>query len=320
MISLKELAEKAKVSERTVRRVINNAPHIHPEKVKLVKRLIAEYNYVPNILAQGLRKKKTGIIGLVACSLSTEVYIKKLIKLQKVADENGFSAMSSFSGGNIEKEKKLSLECMRFCEGLFFMNRPSTETADLLAANNFPYVVVDDGDGDNSVYVDRSRGIFSLMEKMREKYVRFLFISNDPDCNEERRKAFLKSMDDFNISAGEIIYAREADFAGGVLVVDEIIKKETAPTLCVCYNDRVAAGVYKALIKSGRDVPGDFGIVGFDNDDFTEYTTQSLSTISHSVDELADKSFALLLKLINKKKVNGAVKVQTEFIGRETTL
>lgn len=52
------------------------------------------------------------------------------------------------------------------------------------------------------------------------------------------------------------------------------------------------------LQKSGRSVPGDFSIFGFDNLILSEQTTPTLCTVDHQVEAVAASAVEILSKLI----------------------
>ena len=59
MSTLKDVANKAKVSISTVSRVINKEPLVKPKTKEKVEAAISELNYLPNRVAQRLRSINT---------------------------------------------------------------------------------------------------------------------------------------------------------------------------------------------------------------------------------------------------------------------
>ena len=60
-----DVAKLAQVSPKSVSRVFNNEPHITPALRKKVLRAAEELNYQPNVMAQGLVRQQSYLIGLV---------------------------------------------------------------------------------------------------------------------------------------------------------------------------------------------------------------------------------------------------------------
>ena len=66
---LKDVAERAGVSVKTVSNVVNGYVHVRPDTRARVEEAIAELNYRPNLSARNLRKGRTGVIALAVPEL-----------------------------------------------------------------------------------------------------------------------------------------------------------------------------------------------------------------------------------------------------------
>jgi len=63
-VTIKDVAERAGVSPKTVSRVINDEVHVRPEVREQVMRVVAELDYRPNAFARGLSSAKSFLIGM----------------------------------------------------------------------------------------------------------------------------------------------------------------------------------------------------------------------------------------------------------------
>ena len=61
-----DVARRAGVSQKTVSRVVNNAPHVRPDVREKVNRAIEELGYLPNVAARALASQRTHTIGVLA--------------------------------------------------------------------------------------------------------------------------------------------------------------------------------------------------------------------------------------------------------------
>ena len=97
--TIQDVANKAKVSIKTVSRVINNEPNVSLETVKKVETAIDLLDYQPNAFAQSLARSKPKIISLINGDNQTIKNAKtKLVhscKIHTVENTSIFS--SSFS-------------------------------------------------------------------------------------------------------------------------------------------------------------------------------------------------------------------------------
>ena len=61
-----DVARRAGVSQKTVSRVVNNAPHVRPAVRDKVNAAIEDLGYRPNVAAQALARNRTHSIGMLA--------------------------------------------------------------------------------------------------------------------------------------------------------------------------------------------------------------------------------------------------------------
>ena len=66
MITVKEIARRCGVSATTVSNILNGKPKVSEETRQRVLDVIRETGYQPNYIAQGLRNRKTRMIGIIA--------------------------------------------------------------------------------------------------------------------------------------------------------------------------------------------------------------------------------------------------------------
>ena len=318
MATLKEIATAAEVSIRTVRRVLNDDVHVRPEKAGKVRKVLSKTGYVPNLLARGLRNKRTGIIGIIAAQLDLEVSIKKFSAIKFELSANGYGSMFGMSDNKEEMENKLCQQYSRFCDGIIFLKEPDPTSLKTIKSINIPYVISDSYmKTPHAVSINRESGIFEAILNQHKNYKSLLFLTNTPVSKDLRRASFEKGAKAVKSKNIKIIPCDSGDFAGGEKAAKYVLKEINS--LSVCYNDRMAAGLLKGLYKAGCNIPEDYGIIGFDNDNFTEYTHKSISTVTQSVEDLAEKTFKLLKLQIEGGKAKKMSPVETKFVPKETT-
>ena len=70
MPTIQDVAKRAGVAPITVSRVVNNSGYASEETRKRVEAAIDELGYVPNMLARGLRSKRTNTLALVMTDIT----------------------------------------------------------------------------------------------------------------------------------------------------------------------------------------------------------------------------------------------------------
>jgi DNA-binding LacI/PurR family transcriptional regulator len=84
-------------------------------------------------------------------------------------------------------------------------------------------------------------------------------------------------------------------------------------------NDQMALGVLRALNESGRSVPGDVSVVGFDDIPEAAYFLPPLTTIRQDFDEMGGRAVRLLLELVGDGPGDPVLPVEPTLVEREST-
>ena len=85
-------------------------------------------------------------------------------------------------------------------------------------------------------------------------------------------------------------------------------------------NDQMALGVLRAMHESGRRIPDDLSIVGFDDIPEARYFLPPLTTVRQDFDELGSRSVHLLLRIMSDgDRLLSSPHVEPELIVRAST-
>jgi DNA-binding LacI/PurR family transcriptional regulator len=85
-------------------------------------------------------------------------------------------------------------------------------------------------------------------------------------------------------------------------------------------NDQMALGLLRLLHETGRDVPGDMSVVGFDDIPEAEFFTPPLTTVRQDFNEMGRRGLHVLLEEINGgERTAEQLRVTPELIVRKST-
>ena len=90
-ISIRDIAEKSGVSVATVSRVINQNGRYSAETEARVRQIMEEYNYVPNLLARGLRQQQVPEIGIIVPDITNEFFGRLVVQIESELFEHGYT-------------------------------------------------------------------------------------------------------------------------------------------------------------------------------------------------------------------------------------
>ena len=69
MASIRDVAKKANVAACTVSRVMNGTANVAPETRQKIEDAMKELNYIPNELARGMFRQKSGTVAMLIPSI-----------------------------------------------------------------------------------------------------------------------------------------------------------------------------------------------------------------------------------------------------------
>src|SRR4029453_912013 len=118
---LKDVAERAGVSVKTVSNVINASPHITEVTRAKVERAIAELGYRPNVSARSLRKGRSDFIALAVPEMASPYFAEIAAAISRAAKRRGITVLIDQTEGEPDAERFV-LEGMRgqLIDGIIF--------------------------------------------------------------------------------------------------------------------------------------------------------------------------------------------------------
>src|SRR5438874_8772338 len=171
-VTIRDVAERAGVSPMTVSRVINESPRVHDGTRRRVEAAIAELGYVPNRLARGLIRRKTGALGVIVPDVANPFFTLVVRGAEEVAWRAGYHVILCNTQTDIERERGYLEDMLAFqVEGLLIApvgdrSRPNLRA---LTRNNVPFVLIDrsiDGFEGDLVQGDSVAGARRLVEHL----------------------------------------------------------------------------------------------------------------------------------------------------------
>lgn len=142
-VTIAKIAELAGTSKMTVSRVINKKGNVAEKTRRRIEKVMREMDYSPNVFAQGLATKKTGILGLVAGGKdfgSAEGFQNIIFGVENEAIQGGYDVlfMAGAKGQNLLDHIRPSL-----VEGVvLFGSRMDPRLAEYFAQRGIPLVVI----------------------------------------------------------------------------------------------------------------------------------------------------------------------------------
>ena len=301
--TIRDVAKRAGVSVATVSRALRGSRPVGPDLVAQVRRAAEELGYRPNALAQGLRLRSSGTVGMIVPSIANPFFATCAEAVEKELQLSGRTLLLSVSGNDPELEsRRLRGLVERRIDGLIIVPCDLKMSRAVLAAveDRVPIVQldrrVDDFDSD-WVGVDDEVGVRLVLQHLAGRGVRTVFfISARADSSTARRR-----LDAFHGIAGRLRLRSVSDPALGEFTSDwgreaavQLLSGGELPDAVVCGDDAIAFGVLQACHEAGVHVPSDLMVTGYDDVSFSAVAHPPLTTVRQPTAELATLSIGLL--------------------------
>ena len=320
-VTIRDVAERAKVSISTVSRVLNDTCNVKADKRDRVLDAAAALGYTPNPAAQSLHSRKTGAIGILLPYVSGEFYAELLNGIDSAAQEGGRLLLISTSH-NSEDELEAAMKGMyRRVDGLLVMAPVTTSEAVLRRApRDIPVVFMNtrsEGEDIPLLTFDNYGGMRAMAEHLIARgHVKIGFITGQADAfdAQERFRGYREALHTAGIPLREDLivdgdYTQQSGFDGAKY----LLALGDRPTAIMTSNDDAAIGALSAIREADLLVPDQIALTGFDDIPSALFTVPPLSTVHVPVRELGRRSVEILESAIDMG-INVALKETGEVL------
>ncbi len=313
-----DVAKEAGVSAATVSHVLNGTAAISDATRERVMAAVESQDYRPNNTARTLRKRRSGIIGLVTQDMTSQFYSIMYERLLVRAQEEGY-IMFLTCGQQDPRLTRSNIEMLieHQVDGMILVGNSYSEES-LQAAEKYgvPVVLCDQySPSFHSVEFDNFNTMRRLVHcffgegKRRLAYIGVA----DADGHEnlyQRYQGFWQGMLDEGLNPEQyhIALSREESkyfkYNREFRVFSDFLQKlprEEWPEVVFASHDAIAQIFIASVIRSGGQVPQDMWVLGFDDTSHAFFSAPSISTVHQDPLELADESLNMLSALMQKK-------------------
>jgi DNA-binding LacI/PurR family transcriptional regulator len=300
-----DVARLAGVSHQTVSRVVNDSPSVAPATRERVLRAMRQLEYRPNSIARALVTGRTLTLGVV--TFDTPLYgpASTLLGIERAAHDAGYF-VSIVSLRSLDRASVLGAVARLEAQSLdgIVIIAPHVETASVVLnlPTHLPVVAVEAGPAEHVpvVSIDQVAGARAATEHLLSLGHRTVCHIAGPDGWLEARRRVDGWVAALRAAGAPVPEAPAGDWSprSGYAAAELLLAREPGVTAIFAANDQMALGVLRYLHESGRDVPGEISVVGFDDVPEAGYFTPPLTTIRQDFGEMGRRTVEALLERI----------------------
>jgi LacI family transcriptional regulator len=330
--SIKDVAVRAGVSIGTVSNVLNRPDKVADATREQVLAAISELGFVRNSSAAQLRAGTSRSLGLIVLDMANPFFHDVAKGVEDVATELGYAVVLCNSDEQAMKEDRYLqvLEEQRVRGVLITPVEVSSERLDALRRRGTPTVLVDRHDprvNCCSVAVDDVAGGELAGGHLVERgHSRIAFFSGPLSLRQcaDRLAGLRNAVEAAGLSPDEVIEVVELPALKARISYEAarvMFESHKDVTAAFCANDLLALGLLRAAVSTGRKVPDDMAIMGYDDIEFAADAAVPLSSVRQPTLQIGRNAAQLLLEECDYPETHAHQQVmfKPELVVRDST-
>lgn len=347
IVTRKEVAALAGVSEATVSRVLNGVGPMKEETKQKVLKAAERLNYHPNAIAQSFARRRSGNLGVVlpyhpkVKLFSSYFFAEVLSGIGEAVKQSGYGMQLIFRTPGEENDYGRFFQSQRIdaCIILGAADHPE-ELASLrrLREEGKVFCLVNQhyaGEEFHEVDADYAAGSYEAVHYLISCGCRQIaFMNGSPQFSNsgDRLAGYLKAVREAGLLAGGEVSAEavpaflyyEGNYSrtSGYQAAKVLAERLRAHRIDAVYaaNDRMAIGLMQGLREQGLTAGRDFRLVGCDDSDAARVTDPPLSSVSVPFYEMGRRAALLCLQRVGAEAADELEPSQPKRILLETQL
>ncbi|MGV9801148.1 LacI family DNA-binding transcriptional regulator [Mycobacterium sp. NPDC003449] len=266
MATMRDVAQRAGVSAKTVSRVVNNDRYVSADVRARVESAIEELSYVPNMLAVSFRTGRDAAIGVAVPGVADPFFAGIISAVEREASRHGVAVIVTSVGWEPSHEQR-SIEAVLHRRVAGMIICPVGPDMSFLRPwqTRTPLVFVDRVPGrltaDAVVQDDAGGGHEVTAHLISHGHRRIAFLGDDVVTARLRVEGCRRALTEAGLRADDrLVHLGDVDTAGVTAALHRILGEPDPPTAVFSSNARCTVSVVSALQALRRN---DIAVVGF---------------------------------------------------------
>lgn len=313
-VTARQVADRAGVSISAVSRAFTDGASVAPETRKRILAASHAVGYQPNVLARSLMTGRTELIGLVSNNFDNPAFMQIFDLFTRDLQQNGLRPLLVNLSATADPAEAVdmlrqynvdgvivasSTVSPKFISGCLGAQIPLVHAFGRASAKGrFPVVSADNVQG----------GRLAALTLLQHGYRNIAFLGGPETANSthDRLKGFQQGLAEEGITSLREIFALRYSHDEGRKLMAELLQINRLDAI-FCGDDILAMGAIDACREQGIPVPGDLGILGFNDISMASWASYNLSTIRQPISEIIVDAVRLVIQLI--KRPNDPIKL-----------
>lgn len=329
MVSSKDVAKLAGVSQSTVSRVLNDPSRVSKPALERVKKAMEELNYRPNSIARSLVQNRTKSIALISGPLHNPFFVETTTAIVNYASSQGYNVNVHFENMGDSMKSLYNSVMSHRVDGLIlssiFYEDPIFEE---LTSHGIPFVMFNrkHRNPGNFVEIDNEKaGRLAVEHLLQLGHTKIAWIGGTLETSTfyGRYKGYHDMLKAHSIeSPDNYVQVTSTSRLAVYEALSSIMAHKNRPTAIFAATDSIASFAMDYLLEKDYSIPEDISIIGMDNVEFAAHQAIQLTTVGpKNGANLGQLAIEQLIKLIDAENESKPIQitVEPELIVRKTT-
>ncbi|MDQ0360544.1 LacI family DNA-binding transcriptional regulator [Breznakia pachnodae] len=309
-VTIKEIAQMAGTSKTTVSFYLNGKNGKMSKKTKdRIEKAIEETGYQPSIVARSLNSKNSKLLGVVIGDI-TNTFSNQIVKgIEDVASKKGYQIIVGNSNYDFNREE-VYIDRMLSMGVDGFIVQPTSQfrkQTNKLKDAKKSLVFFDSEIYDLKTSWVKTNNYDATYDATKEcinkGYDNYILITADTSLlstRMERAKGFIDALTDHDLELDKLVID---DYKTDYKVIHDFIKKHiniNEKNLIFVPNCWALPEVFMVLKNNYSDSLDNIGLLGFDNTEWTNFSSPTVSTIVQPAYEEGQQAAAILIDQIEE--------------------
>jgi DNA-binding LacI/PurR family transcriptional regulator len=304
--TLKDVANRAGVSTSAVSRTFTDGASVSEKMRRKVQKVADELGYSPNFLARSLTTRRTKLIGLVSDNFHNPIFLEVFDLFTRSLQDRGLRPLLVNLSNETDPENSVRMLQQYSVDGVVVASSTLPPAFSMAFRDKRIPVVNTFGrySGNPEVHVvgidNIEAGRMAARELAARGYesVAFLGGPEAATSTQDRLKGFLAELASHTGIKVRHSFAAAYSFKAGRA---EMLRLSEGPLAeaYFCGDDVLSIGVLSALKDLNQQVPGDIGIIGFNDMEMSGWENIALTTIAQPIKQIIASSVELMAAMLD---------------------
>ncbi len=297
-VTIKDVAERAGVSIATVSYVLTGTKKVKDSTREKVNKAIRELNYAPNLLAKGLKDKKSNLVGFITPNLSSPYYMSVIKMCEEQLKTQGYHMLVlSLDLQETDDTSAIRMLCNGIVGGLIWLVSPDVvpKIPDIVPSG-IPMIIVGANEAlpfADTIAINMEHSLSHLFRSVKEQAQPLLILTNPNYLynEDEQYRMIGTALEEVDFPTGQVSYVNAGNAAEKL---PALIQDGTPITVCAFGSDAIW-DVFQDKTTGELKIPDNLDVFYLGDTQFDHHLTTRCTRLRVPLASLAQYTANLLV-------------------------